>query len=68
MTGATIGLDHEINSVSSIGLDFGWATQVNLDDTAEPDITRTDVILSYAYDITATVNAEVGYSYQTRRG
>jgi len=66
VTGATIGVDHEINSVSSIGLDFGWATQVDLDDTGAPDITRTDVILSYAYDITATVNAEVGYNYQTR--
>ncbi len=67
VTGATIGLDREINSVSSIGLDFGWATQIDLDeDSDEPDITRTDVILSYAYDITATVNAEVGYNYQTR--
>ena len=67
VTGATIGLVREINTVSRLGLDFGWATQVNLeDDTDEPDITRTDFIASYAYDLTASVTAEVGYNYQTR--
>ena len=35
-------------------------------DTDEPDITRTDFIASYAYDLTASVTAEVGYNYQTR--
>ena len=67
VTGAAIGLQREINSVSRVGLDLGWATQVNLDDeTDDPDITRTDLTASYAYDITAVVTAEVGYTYQTR--
>ena len=66
VTGATIGLDREINAVSRIGLDFAWATQVDLEDDTEPDATRTDFVASYAYDITATVTAEVGYNYQTR--
>jgi hypothetical protein len=66
LTGATIGLEREINTVSRVGLDFGWATQVSLEDDDEPDITRTDFVVSYAYDITAAVTAEVGYNYETR--
>ena len=68
VTGATIGLEREINSVSRLGFDLGWATQVDLEDEgeAEPDITRTDFIASYEVDITAVVTAEVGYNYQTR--
>ena len=67
VTGATIGLEREINTVSRLGFDLGWATQVSLEDeTDEPDITRTDFIASYAYDLTASVTAEVGYNYQTR--
>ena len=67
VTGAAIGLEHEVNSVSRIGLDFAWATQVSLESEFEsPDITRTDFVVSYAYDITAAVSAEVGYNYRTR--
>ena len=67
VTGATFGLEREINTVSRVGLDLGWATQVNLeDDTDDPDVTRTDFVASYAYDLTASVTAEVGYNYQTR--
>jgi hypothetical protein len=66
VTGATIGLEREINTASRIGLDFGWATQVSLEDDDEPDITRTDFVVSYAYDLTAAVTAEVGYNYETR--
>ena len=66
VTGAAIGLQREINSVSRVGLDLGWASQVSLDDNADPDITRTDLTASYEYDITAVVTAEVGYTYQTR--
>jgi hypothetical protein len=67
VTGATIGLEREINTVSRVGLDFGWATQVSLEDEDEPDITRTDFVVSYAYDLTAAVTAEVGYNYETRQ-
>jgi hypothetical protein len=66
VTGAKIGLEHEINTVSRIGLDLAYATQIDLDETDEPDITRTDLTASYEYDITAVVSAEVGYQYQTR--
>jgi hypothetical protein len=68
ITGATIGLERELNSVSRLGFDLGWATQVDLEDEgeAEPDITRTDFIASYEVDVTAVVTAEVGYNYQTR--
>ena len=66
VTGASIGLDREINAVSRFGLDLGWATQVDLEDDDEPDVSRTDFIASYEHDITATITAEVGYNYQTR--
>ena len=67
VTGLSLDTQRYVARVSRIGLDFGWATQVNLEeDTDEPDITRTDFIASYAYDFTASVTAEVGYNYQTR--
>ena len=36
VTGATIGLEREINSVSRVGLDLGWATQVRPRGRGEP--------------------------------
>jgi len=32
-----------------------------------PDTTRTDFVASYEIDVTATVTAEVGYNYRTRK-
>ena len=52
ITGAEIGLTRDINTISRVGLDFAYATQVNLDDPEEPDIDRTDLTLSYGYDFT----------------
>ena len=66
MTGASIGLTRDINTVSRVGLDFAYATQVNQDNPDEPNIDRTDLTLSYGYDFTEAVSAEVGYSFRNR--
>ena len=66
VTGATLGLVREINSVSRVGLDFEYATQENQDDPTEPDIDRTDVTVSYGYDITDAIDAEIGYRFRNR--
>jgi hypothetical protein len=66
VTGASIGLSRDINTISRVGLDFAYATQVNQDNPDEPDIDRTDVTLSYGYDFTEAVTAEVGYTFRNR--
>lgn len=66
VTGAGIGIIRDINEVSRVGLDLNYAYQENLDDEDDPDITRTDVEATYAYDLTETVSAELGYRYRTR--
>lgn len=65
VTGAGIGLVHELTLLSRIGLDFSYAHQEDLDSNRE-DIDRADVTVSYAYDLTRTVSAEVGYGYRSR--
>jgi hypothetical protein len=67
VTGAAIGIVRDINNVSRVGLDFSYAFQENLDDTTDPDVTRTDIQATYAYDLTETVAAEVSYLYRTRK-
>lgn len=66
VTGASIGLSRDINTISRVGLDFAYATQVNQDNPSEPDIDRTDLTLSYGYDFTESVSAEVGYTFRNR--
>jgi hypothetical protein len=66
VTGAGIGLTRDINTISRVGLDFDYATQVNLDDPTEPDIDRTDLTLSYGYDFTPAITGEVGYTFRNR--
>lgn len=66
VTGAGIGFDHELNNVSSIGLDASYATQQNQDNPNDPDIDRTDFVASYTYDFTEAVSAEIGYGYRHR--
>ena len=67
VTGATIGLEREINSVSRIGLDLGWATQVRPRQTT-PSPTSPAPTSSRATRSTSPrwSTAEVGYNYQTR--
>jgi hypothetical protein len=66
VTGAGIGLVHEINTVSRLEFDASYAQQVNEDDPDEPKIDRTTLAASYVYDLTETVSAELGYGL-TRR-
>jgi hypothetical protein len=66
VTGASIGLIRDINTVSRVGLDFAYATQANQDDPDEPDIDRTDFTATYAYDFTPAITAELGYGYRNR--
>ena len=66
VTGAGLGVTREINSISSVGLDFVYAHQKNLDDPDDPDIDRAELTASYFRDLTATVTAELGYTYRNR--
>jgi hypothetical protein len=66
ITGAGIGLDHDLNSVSRLNFDASYAVQVNEDNKDEPNIDRTDFTASYVYDVTRTVSAELGYGYRHR--
>ena len=66
LTGAGIGLTHDINNVSRVDLDASYAVQVDEDDPDEPNIDRTDLTASYIYDVTQTVSAELGYGYRRR--
>ena len=64
VTGAGIGLTHEITTVSSLAFDASYATQVDEDDPDEPDIDRTDLTASYIHSLTETVSAQIGYGFQ----
>ena len=66
VTGAGVGLTRELNSFSSVGLDFAYAHQTNLDDPDDPDIDRTELTASYSRNLTELVTAELGYTYRTR--
>lgn len=66
VTGAGIGFVHDINQVSSFGLDFAVAYQENLDDPDAEDISRGFFTASYTHELTDTVSAEIGYGYRKR--
>ncbi|TPE48426.1 hypothetical protein [Amaricoccus solimangrovi] len=70
VTGAGLQLVRDINEVSSFGVDFSYAIQVDVEDgvndTAGPDIKRMALTASYSHDLTAYVSAEMGYTYQSR--
>jgi hypothetical protein len=66
ITGAAIGLNHDLNTVSRLAFDAAYAVQVNEDDPDDPNIDRTDFTASYIYDVTETVSAELGYGYRHR--
>ena len=60
VTGVGVSWLHNINEVSSFGLDFAWALQVDVDNTlldpAQPDIHRTNVTATYSHAITNAVS------------
>lgn len=66
-TGAGIGLTREINTVSSLGLDFQVAQQANQDFPAAPEVERFDASVTYSYALTEVVSADLGYRYSQRR-
>lgn len=66
ITGAAIGILHDLNNVSRVGLDLSYAHQKNLDDEDDPDIDRTNLTASYIHDLTETVTAEIGYGFSSR--
>ena len=67
VTGAGFGLLHDINSVSSLSVDFAVARQENQDDPAQADIDRFDATAVYTYEFTEVVSADVGYRFRSRK-
>lgn len=65
VTGAAIGLDHEINSVSGLEFDVSLARQEDLD-TDDPDTDRVNFTAAYNYALTEVVEASVGYRFRSR--
>ena len=67
VTGAGIGLTHEITTVSSLAFDSSVATQANEDNPDEPDIDRTELTAVYIHSLTETVSAHIGYRFRSRQ-
>lgn len=65
VTGAGIGLTHELTQVSSVAFDASYATQVD-EEGDDPDIDRTDLTASYIHELTPSVSAEIGYGFRHR--
>ena len=69
VTGASLGIERDLNTLSRLRLDFGVARQVDVDELAgtdQPDISRVNVTATYSYDITEVVSADIGYRYRSR--
>lgn len=65
VTGAGIGLTHELNDLSELEFEATAAQQVDETAPFEADITRYSVSAVYSRLLTETVNASVGYTYRT---
>lgn len=65
VTGASIGLDREINELSAFEFDLAVARQENID-TDEPDVERLDFTAAYSYALTEVVTASLGYRFRAR--
>jgi hypothetical protein len=65
VTGAGIGLLHELDRVSSLEFNANAAQQVDETEPFEEDITRYSLSAVYSRAITATVDASLGYTYRT---
>ena len=69
ITGFNVGVVRDINLISSVGLDFGYATQVDVEGTegpTDPDIDRTTVTATYSHALTEVVDLDLGYRYRSR--
>lgn len=65
VTGAGVGLTHEINEVSLIEFDASAAWQVDETAPFEADTTRYSFSAIYSYALTETVDARLGYTFRT---
>jgi hypothetical protein len=61
VSGLGVGLVQDIDRLSRVRFDFAFSRRENQDDPTDPDADRFDFTTSYAYDITETVSASVGY-------
>lgn len=69
ITGFNIGIVRDITSVSNVGFNFGYATQVDVDDddeVSDPDIDRANFTATYSHALTDAVFADIGYRYRSR--
>lgn len=70
VTGAGIGVERDINTVSTLGLDFAFAQQTREDDedaaTDAADVSRLDASATYSYALTEVVDLDVGYNFRNR--
>ena len=66
VTTARLGLTRDINSVSSIGIDFAYGLQVDQDVEGASDVSRADVSAIYSRSITDNVFANLGYRFRWR--
>lgn len=69
VTGVSLGIVRNLTSVSSLGIDFAYATQVDVDDdggTSDPDIDRANITATYSHALTDVVAADIGYTYRSR--
>jgi hypothetical protein len=62
-----LGIEHEINTVSSLGFDVTAGQQANQDFPDQPEIERLDATVVYSYALTELINADFGYRYSKRR-
>jgi len=65
VSGAAIGLQREINTVSQLGFNVSAARQENLD-TDEADTDRLNFTATYSRNLTEVVSANVGYRFRSR--
>ncbi len=65
VTGAGLGLLHEINTVSALEFDLTAARQVDETAPFQPDTTRYGFSAVYSYDLTEAVSANLGYRFRS---
>ena len=63
--GLAVGLAHDINAVSSVGINVGWAYQSDVyTNDPGPDIHRANVTATYSHALTEAVDAAIGYRFR----
>jgi hypothetical protein len=62
--GAAIGLERELDAVTSVSFDLAASRRANQDDPDDPDVNRIDFTTAVEYDITERISADFGYRYR----